>query len=95
MKWKRPLRMLRRMLLVLLLLALVFLGIAFLPGSVEGNYRGRIVSACGCDGISFLNLRQGRMIHYYSAHPPAFFMGPRRPMVKAVPIATNRHRALR
>ncbi len=66
--------MLRRILLVLLLLAVVFLGIAFLPGSVEGNYRG-LESSCGCDGISFLNLRQGQMIQYYSAHPPASFMG--------------------
>lgn len=75
MKWKRPLRMLRRILLVLLLLAIGFVGIAFLPGSVEGNYRGRIVTSCGCDGISFINLRQGRMILYFSAHPPALIMG--------------------
>lgn len=74
MKWKRPLRMLRRILLVLLLLAIAFLGIAFLPGSVEGNYRG-IASSCGCDGISFINLQQGRIIHYFSAHPPASIMG--------------------
>lgn len=75
MKWKRPLRMLSWIVALLLLLALVFVAVAFLPGRVEGNYRGRIVSSCACDGISFLNLRDGRMILYHSAHPPAEILG--------------------
>ena len=74
-KWARSIKFLSRGLLALLLLALVFLGIAFLPGSVEGNYRGRIVSSCGCDSVNFLNLRSGVMIKYSSAHPPADIMG--------------------
>ena len=74
MKWARSIKFLSRGLLVLLLLALVFLGIAFLPGNVEGNYRG-LASSCGCDSVTFLNLRDGLLIEYRSAHPPATIMG--------------------
>jgi hypothetical protein len=67
-------RFLLRGFLVLLLLGGLFLGIAFLPGQVEGNYRG-IASSCGCDGITFINLREGKLITYHSAHPPAWLSG--------------------
>lgn len=63
-----------RSLLVLLAAAGLFVGIAFLPGSVEGNYRG-LVSSCGCDGISFTNLREGKVMTYFTAHPPASLDG--------------------
>lgn len=66
--------MLRWILLVLLLFAMGFLGIAFLPGSVEGNYRG-LAPSCMCDGISFIQLRGGKLIYYNSNHPPASIMG--------------------
>lgn len=74
MKWLRLRRILLRGFLILVLLGASFLGVAFLPGEVEGNYRG-IASSCGCDGITFLNLREGKMITYYSAHPPAWLSG--------------------
>lgn len=74
MSWVKLRRFLLRGLLVLLLLGGSFLGVAFLPGEVEGNYRG-IASSCGCDGITFINLRDGKMITYHSAHPPAWLSG--------------------
>jgi hypothetical protein len=74
MKWVKIRRFLLRCFLVFLLLGGLFLGVAFLPGEVEGNYRG-IASSCGCDGITFTNLRGGKMITYHSAHPPAWLSG--------------------
>lgn len=67
-------RALIRSLLGLLALSVVFFGVAFLPGSVEGNYRG-IASSCGCDSITFINLRKGKMMTYHTAHPPAWLSG--------------------
>jgi hypothetical protein len=74
MKWVKLPRILLRGILILVLLGGSFLGVAFLPGEIEGNYRG-IASSCGCDGITFINLREGKMITYFSAHPPAWLSG--------------------
>lgn len=67
-------RILIRSLLGLLVLSVLFFGVAFLPGSVEGNYRG-IASSCGCDSITFINLRKGKMMTYHTAHSPAWLDG--------------------
>lgn len=52
----------------------VFFGVAFLPGSVEGNYRG-IASSCGYDCITFINLRMDKVMTYHTAHDPAYLIG--------------------
>jgi hypothetical protein len=67
-------RLLLRSLLALLLLGGLFFGIAFLPGDVEGNYRG-IASSCACDSITFISLHDGKMVTYNSAHAPASLDG--------------------
>ena len=75
MKWLKLRRLLLRSTLVVFLLGGIFLGIAFLPGEVEGNYRGGFVSSCGCDSVTFINLREGKILTYHSAHPPAWLSG--------------------
>ena len=67
-------RWLVRCLLALLMTASIFLAVAFLPGSIEGNYRG-IAPGCGCDSYNFLNFRDGKWVHYSTNHPPAFLDG--------------------
>ncbi|MBX3742696.1 MAG: hypothetical protein KF712_17055 [Akkermansiaceae bacterium] len=47
----------------------LFLGIALLPGSLEGIYRQG--PACMCDSIHFSDYRDGRIILYGTGHPPA------------------------
>ena len=52
----------------------VFIGIALLPGSLDGVYRG-MAPECGCDSVNFIYCTNGRLVLYKSEHPPADFVG--------------------
>ena len=67
-------RWIRRVVLVVALGTSVFLAVAFMPGSIEGNYRGGM--DCMCDSWNFLRYSNGRVVLYESNHPPAFYVGP-------------------
>ncbi len=47
----------------------LFLGIALMPGKLEGIYRQG--PSCMCDSVHFSDYRDGRMILYGTGHPPA------------------------
>jgi hypothetical protein len=63
-KWLKLRLLVLRATLVGFLFGGILPGIAFLPGEVEGNYRGGFVSSCGCDSVTFINLREGKMLTY-------------------------------
>jgi len=50
-----------RTVVMLLILAALFLGIAFLPGKLEGGVYSHGIS-CMCDSLHFMDYREGRMI---------------------------------
>ena len=58
------------LLLTFSLLALLLL-VAFLPGTVEGNYRG-IASSYSSDTDTFLNFRDNKIVSYHVPNPPAY-----------------------
>lgn len=60
---------------ILLIAVALFLAIAFLPGSFEGNYRGKLAPTCGCDSRNFLSFRSEKMVWYSTDHPPADLFG--------------------
>jgi len=64
-------RCLRAALIVGVLLACV-VGYGFLPGRIEGNYRG---VECMCDSVNFMRIADGRVVLYSSGHPPAELIG--------------------
>lgn len=74
MKGKKPLLLLRRILLCLVATGFVVTAIAVLPGNVEGQYRD-VGIRCMCDCVNFLQFRNGKIVHYGSAHPPADVIG--------------------
>lgn len=59
-----------RAFVVLLVLVVLFLGIALLPGKLEGGVYSHGIS-CMCDSLHFMDYREGRMIVYGTEHPPA------------------------
>jgi hypothetical protein len=52
--------------------AALLIGYGFLPGKIEGNYRG---VQCGCDSVNFMRLTDGKILLYSSGHPPAQLIG--------------------
>ena len=59
------------MIFVALILVVI---VGFLPGSEEGIYRNRSMN-CMCDSVNFFQLREGKVLSYASAHPPADLVG--------------------
>ena len=72
MKFRPVLKWLVRALVVVCAIAAIFVGIACLPGSIEGTYRG---VNCMCDSVNVTRFQNGRIVSYESAHPPAQLMG--------------------
>jgi hypothetical protein len=61
------------LLLTLMFFALLLL-MAFLPGTVEGNYRG-IASSYSSDTDTFWNFRENKIVSYHVPNPPADLSG--------------------
>jgi hypothetical protein len=74
MKEKKLLLLLRRLLLGLVAAGFVVTAITVLPGNIEGQYRD-VGIRCMCDCVNFLQFRNGKIVHYGSAHPPAKVIG--------------------
>lgn len=53
----------------LLVVTGAFIGIAFLPGKLEGVYGGHV--ACACGSTHLADYREGKMILHGLSHPPA------------------------
>jgi len=73
MKRTTIIRWIRRGLVAVAVGVGVFFAVAFLPGSIEGNYLGTI--DCMCDSVNFVRYTDGRLIVYSSNHPPAVHFG--------------------
>jgi hypothetical protein len=67
-------RRLRKFSLVAVILLLAVAGVGLLPGRMEGQYRDR-AATCGCDGVHFLQFREGSVIRYDSTRPPGELIG--------------------
>ncbi len=65
----RPWRFLVKATCALVAVGALFIGIALLPGKLEGIYRQG--PRCMCDSIHFSHYQDGRMVLYGTAHPPA------------------------
>jgi len=65
---------LKRSVIGLLAVAAIMGGIALLPGTIEGSYRG-MATPCMCDSVNFLRIYDGKLIMYRSNHPPADLVG--------------------
>jgi hypothetical protein len=74
MKMRNAIRILLRLGIGCAVLALLFVGIGMLPGDIEGIYRG-MGTQCMCDSVNFIQFRDGKMIMFSSAHPPAVLFG--------------------
>jgi hypothetical protein len=74
MKKTRALRYLRWFAFGVIALGLVAAVLVMLPGPIEGQYHG-IGVGCGCDSFNFLQYRDGKIVSYMSAHPPARLIG--------------------
>ena len=72
MKFRPVLKWLVRALIVVFVIAAILVGIACLPGSIEGTYRG---TTCMCDSVNVIRFQNGRVVFHESAHPPAQLMG--------------------
>ena len=72
MKFRPVLKWLVRALIVVFVIAAILVGIACLPGSIEGTYEG---TTCMCDSVNVIRFQNGRVVSYESAHPPAQLMG--------------------
>jgi hypothetical protein len=74
MKLRKSIRVLLRVACLCLLIALLFVGIGMLPGNIEGIYRG-MGMRCMCNGVAFMQVRNGNVIMFNSAHAPAELYG--------------------
>lgn len=74
MKIRKAIRVLLRVTLGCVVLSLLFVGIGMLPGDIEGIYRG-MGTRCMCDSVNFMQFRDGKVIMFSSAHPPADLFG--------------------
>ena len=74
MRKTRIIRALGRCGIGLLAVGAIVAGIALLPGTIEGSYRG-LATPCMCDSVNFLRFHDGKLIMYSSNHPPANLVG--------------------
>ncbi len=74
MKKKQILTILKRTMISVVGLGTLIGVIVFLPGDIEGQYRD-IGVRCMCDCVTFLQFRDGKILSYGSAHPPANVIG--------------------
>lgn len=52
----------------------LFVGLALLPGEIEGVY-DTFAFQCACDSKDYFELREGRMIFHSTGHPPSEIYG--------------------
>ena|GEM_PF-1762538 len=74
MKMRKTIRLLLRVAFGCAVLTILFVGIGMLPGDIEGIYRG-MGTRCMCDSVNFMQFRDGKVIMFSSAHPPADLFG--------------------
>jgi len=71
---KKIFSILKRLAMGVIAMSALIGGIAFLPADIEGQYRD-VGARCACDSVNFLQFRDGKILYYSSAHPPAEIIG--------------------